>query len=366
MMLRSLLGMIKKEFLQVSRDANLLRIIFFMPLIQLLVLGYAINTEVKLIDLDVYDFDRTTLSREFTNSMKAGDYFVLHDGDESLFMLSERYESGEREVSLVIPNDFSERLQTGREVTLSLIADGSNANSAAVGLGYAAQIAREFSQEVTGFKPPIEVRSRVLYNPEMESTHFMIPGIIATLLTMITVVITSMAIVRERETGTLEQLLVTPISGPVLLLGKLIPFAIMGLVEMVLAVAFGVAWFGIPFVGSALLLLLLSLLYLLTTLGIGLFFSTVTSTQQQAMFFAWFFAVFAILTSGFFTPIANMPTWVQYVTYVNPMRYFVTIVRGILMKASGVADLQMEILALVIFGAVIFTISALRFHKRTA
>ena len=288
-MLRALLGMIRKEFLQVSRDPNMLRIIFAMPMIQLLILGYAINTEVKLIDLDVYDLDRTTLSREFTNSMKAGNYFVLHDGDESLFALSDRFESGDGEMALVIPNDFSERLTLGRDVTLGLIADGSNANSAAVGLGYAAQMAREFSQEVTGMKPPVEVRSKVLYNPEMESIYFMIPGIIATLLTMITVMITSMAIVREKENGTLEQLLVTPISGAVLLMGKLIPFAIMGLVEMVLALTFGVIWFGIPFAGSPLLLLVLSALYLFSTLGIGLFFSTITSTQQQAMFFAWFF-----------------------------------------------------------------------------
>jgi ABC-2 type transport system permease protein len=365
-MLRSLLGMIRKEFLQVSRDRNLLLIIFAMPLIQLLVLGYAINTEVKLIDLDVYDFDRSALSREFISSMRAGDYFVLHEGDESLFALAERFESGDGEMALVIPNDFSRRLTLGRDVTLGLIADGSNANSAAVGLGYAAQMAREFSQEVTGMKPPVEVRSQVLYNPEMESIYFMIPGIIATLLTMITVMITSMAIVREKENGTLEQLMVTPISGAVLLLGKLIPFAIMGLFEMVLALAFGVIWFGVPFAGSPLLLLALSTLYLFTTLGIGLFFSTVTSTQQQAMFFAWFFSVFAILTSGFFTPIANMPHWVQYITYLNPMRYFVSIVRGIMMKASGVMDLHTNIVALVIFGVVIFTIAALRFHKRTA
>jgi ABC-2 type transport system permease protein len=355
-----------KEFLQVSRDPNMLRIIFAMPIIQLLVLGYAINTEVKLIDLDVYDFDRTTLSREFTSSMRAGDYFVLHDGDESLFALAERFESGESEMALVIPNDFSRRLTLGRDVTLSLIADGSNANSAAVGLGYAAQMAREFSQEIAGMKPPVEVRSQVLYNPEMESIYFMIPGIIATLLTMITIMITSMAVVREKESGTMEQLLVTPISGTVLLLGKLIPFGLMGLFEMALALAFGVIWFGIPFTGSPLLLLVLSTLYLFSTLGIGLFFSTITSTQQQAMFFAWFFSVFAILTSGFFTPIANMPQWVQYVTYLNPMRYFVSIIRGILMKASGIIDLQTDIIALIVFGIVIFTIAALRFHKRTA
>jgi len=245
-----------------------------------------------------------------------------------------------------------------------VVADGSNANRTTIGLGYLARMSTEFVLSQNVQKPPIDMKYRFLYNPEMESVYFMVPGIVAALLTMVTVMLTSMGIVRERERGTLEQLQVTPMSGTTLLLGKLCPFAILGLVEISLAIAVGVLWFGIPFAGSPVLLFLLSLLYLFATLGIGLLFSTLTSTQQQAMFFAWFFSVFALLTSGFFTPIANMPEPVQYITYVNPMRYFMSIVRGIIMKGSSAGDLLFDIGALIVFGACIFTLATLRFSKR--
>jgi ABC-2 type transport system permease protein len=210
----------------------------------------------------------------------------------------------------------------------------------------------------------VEIREDVLYNPDSESVNYMVPGIVATLLMMVTVMLTAMAIVREREIGTLEQLMVTPISGWILLMGKITTFGLLGILEMAVALTLGVVWFGIPFVGSPVLLLLLSGLFLVTTLGMGMFFSTVSSTQQQAMFLAWFFSVFAILTSGFFTPIFNMPQWVQVVTYLNPMRYFVVIVRGIMMKDAGISDLYQDILALVVYGTVVFGFSAMRFRKR--
>jgi ABC-2 type transport system permease protein len=213
---------------------------------------------------------------------------------------------------------------------------------------------------------PVDIRSRVLYNPEQESVYFMVPGIIATLLTIITVMLTSMAIVREKETGTLEQILVTPISGASLLLGKLTAFAVLGFFEISFALLIGILWFGIPFAGSPPLLFGLSAVYLLATLGVGLFFSTVTSTQQQAMFFGWFFWVFAILTSGFITPISNMPERIQYVTYLNPMRYYVSITRGIMMRGAGVADLAVDIIPMSIYGAVVFAIAAFRFRKRAS
>jgi len=178
--------------------------------------------------------------------------------------------------------------------------------------------------------------------------------------------LTSMAIVREREVGTLEQLLVTPIKGRILLLGKIIPFAILGLLEIIIALTGGVLWFGVPFVGSPVLLFAIAGLYLITPLGIGLFFSNVTSTQQQAMFFAWFFSVFAILTSGFFTPISNMPGWMQAITYINPMRYFMEIVRAIMMKGAGFKDLTFQVGILAVYGVSIFGLSAMRFSKRTS
>ena len=370
-MFRAYIGIIRKEFLQVFRDPNMIRIIFLVPVVQLLLLGYAVNVDVREIDLDVYDYDQSQLSREFVRSMEAGEYFVTTEDDQlkevaRLWELDRRFKSSSSQMAVIIPEDFSEKLTSGDSVTIGLIADGVDANAARIGQGYAAQIVLQFSQKAVGFFPPVDIRNRVLYNPESESVYYMVPGIVVTLLTMITIILTSMAIVREREVGTLEQLLVTPISRFTLLMGKISTFAILGLVEMVIALAVGVLWFGIPFEGSVTLLFALSIVYLFATLGIGMFFSTITSTQQQAMFFAWFFSIFAILTSGFFTPIANMPQAVQYVTYLNPMRYFMVIVRGIMMKGAGVTDLWPEILATAAYGVAIFVFAISQFKKRTA
>ena len=365
-MRRAYLGLIRKEFIQVWRDPKMLGIIFAMPVVQLLLLGYAVNVDVKNITLDVYDFDRSRTSRELVSAMKAGDYFLP---TEEAFVreatpvwdLDARFKDGSAEMALIISNGFSSGLARGDSVTVGVLADGADANSARTGLGYCAQIVNRYSRRVTGVSPPVEIRHRFLYNPEAESVNYMVPGIVATLLMMVTVMLTSMAIVRERETGTLEQLMVTPIKVHTLLLGKLTTFAILGLFEATLALTIGVLWFGIPFVGSPLLLFALAGLFLLTTLGMGMFFSTITSTQQQAMFLAWFFA---ILTSGFFTPISNMPPLIQRITYLNPMRYFMSIIRGIMMKGAGLVDLLPEIGALIVFGAVIFSFSMIRFHKR--
>jgi ABC-2 type transport system permease protein len=363
-MRRAFAGLVKKEFIQVFRDPNMLRIIFLVPLVQLILFGYVVNTEVKRIALDVYDFDRSQLSRELVDAFQAGEYFVPNQNVASLMSLEERFEDGTAEMALIIPQDFSEKMIRGERTTLGLLTDGANSNSALIGQGYAAQIVQKFALKRTSLHPTIELRQDILYNPEAESVYFMVPGIVATLLTMISVMLTSMAIVRERERGTLEQLLVTPISTITLLLGKIAPFAILALFEMTFVLTVGVLWFGIPFVGSPLLLFVLAAVYLLAALGIGLFFSTVTTTQQQAMFFAWFFSVFAILTSGFFTPIANMPQWLQYITYLNPMRYFLSIVRGIMMKGSGFSDLLTDIIAQSIYALGIFSFAALRFTKR--
>ncbi len=369
-MWRAYIGVIQKEFRQGLRDRNTLRMLFIMPVIQLLLLGYAIQTDVKHLWLDVYDTDRSELSRKLVASLKAGEYFDVSDmetsGDNApLWQLDQRFKEGKAEMALVIPQDFARRLETNQPVTVGWIADGTDANAARTGIGYAGQILRQFSSSVTGRQPNVQIRSEFLYNPEAESRFFMVPGIVATLLTMLTLMMTSMAIVRERELGPLEQILVTPISSVTLLFGKLTTFTIMAMMIMGIALTLGILWFHVPFVGSWVFLVAVSLLYLLTTLGIGMFVSTITSTQQQAMFFAWFFSIFTMLTSGYFTPVANMPAWLQRVTLVNPMRYYIEIIRGIMMKGSGVWDLHLDIMALAIFGVVIFTFSALRFHKRT-
>jgi ABC-2 type transport system permease protein len=342
----------------------MLRLIFLMPMIMLLVLGYAINTDVKNIYTAVYDFDRSDLSREFARSLSAGDYFIVEKSQYPILNLDLGFTENRFNAAIIIPHDFSSNIRQGKATDVAMIVDGANANSAAIAIGYAGIIAGQFSRRVAGLNSPISLRQRKLYNPEGESVYFMVPGIVAVLLTMVTIMLTSMAIVREREVGTLEQLMVTPIPTPALIMGKTIPFAILGFIEMSIALAFGIIWFGIPFAGSWVLLYTLAFIYLFTTLGAGMFISTVTKTQQQAMFFAWFFVIFAILTSGFFTPISNMPESVQYLTYLNPLRYFIIIVRGIMMKGAGIAVLYPEILALIGFGLVIFTMSWLRFSKR--
>ncbi|MDX9858761.1 MAG: ABC transporter permease [candidate division Zixibacteria bacterium] len=370
-MIRAYLGLVRKEFLQVLRDRNMLRIIFAVPIIQLLLLGYTVTTDVKYIALDVYDFNQSRYSRELVVAAGAGDYFTISDDlqpmlSHPVYDLHTRFQRGDAEMALLIPEDFSQKISARESVTVGLVVDGSNASSAATALGYMNQIVREYSADVTGVRIPVEIRPTVLYNPEAESVYFMVPGIVATLLTMITIMLTSMAIVREKEMGTLEQLLVTPISGTVLLFGKLSAFAVLGIIEISFALVVGVLWFGIPFVGSPVLLFALASLYMVATLGIGLLFSTVTSTQQQAMFFAWFFSIFAILTSGFFTPISNMPEWIRPVTYLNPMRYFVAIVRGIMMRGAGCAELMSEVYPMAVFAITVFAIAALRFRKRVS
>ncbi len=361
---RTILALMKKELFQITRDSNMIRMIFVLPLVQLLVLGYAINVDVKNIYTAVYDFDRSELSRDFVRSLSAGDYFVIKDTKFPVLQADLGFTENEYNTALIIPKDFSSNIDQGRPAEAGLIVDGTNANSAAIAVGYAGMIAGQFSRRQAGLSSPISLRQRRLYNPESESVYFMVPGIVAVLLTMITTMLTSMAIVREREVGTLEQLMVTPITTPALILGKTIPFAILGYVEMSLALAFGIFWFGIPFAGSWALLYALSFIYLFTTLGVGMFISTVTKTQQQAMFIAWFFMIFAILTSGFFTPISNMPQSVQYLTYINPLRYFMIIVRGIMMKGAGADILYPQIFALLGFGLVIFSMSWMRFSKR--
>jgi ABC-2 type transport system permease protein len=370
-MVRAFVGLLRKEFIQIFRDKFMLRLIFIMPVLQLLVLGYAINTDVKRIPLDVYDYDQSPLSRQLEQALRAGNYFVASERltaleETPLWDLDQRFKNGYAEMAIIIPPHFSERLTVKDSVTIGLVADGSDANGARTGLGYASQIVRTFSKQVTGIEPPLTIHSTFMFNPESESKYFMIPGVVVTLLTMISMMLTAMAIVREREMGTLEQVLVTPMHPVVLLMGKVSAFAIVSLLEMCIALAVGMLWFGVPFAGSPALLFLLAGLYLLTTLGLGMFVSTVTSTQQQAMFMVWFLSIFTMLTSGFFTPISNMPHWLQQVTIANPMRYFLVIVRGIIMKGATLTDLWPNVVALMVFGITLFAFSALRFHKRAA
>jgi ABC-2 type transport system permease protein len=370
-MWRAYIGVIKKEFTQAMRDKNTIRMIFIMPVVQLLFLGYAVNTDVKHLALDVYDMSRTEDSRRLIASFSSSEYFrpvdqMISSPDVPLWQLEERFRKGDADMAVIIPENFSRKLTARENVLIGWVSDGTDANAARMGTGYAGQIVRRFSNDITGFKPNIEIRSQSLFNPEAESVFFMVPGIVATMLTMLTLMMTAMSIVREREMGTLEQVLVTPINSVTLLFGKITAFVITAMLTMGISLNLGVWWFHVPFVGSSYLLFALSMLYLLTTLGLGMFISTITHTQQQAMFLAWFFSIFTMLTSGYFTPVANMPVWLQNVTLVNPMRYFIEIVRGIMMKGADLYDLKDNVYALAVFGVGIFGLSLLRFHKRVS
>lgn len=363
-MFQTVAALVRKEIYQIMRDPIMMRLIFIMPLIQLVVLGHAINTDVKNVRLGVYDHDRSQQSREYMRSLIAGDYFVLKQTGLPLLESEEGFRRNRFDAILVLANGFSRDLRKHGHATVGLVVDGTNANSAAIAIGYAGLLTRKFNIETAGRQLPIQLREKILYNPESESVYFMVPGIVAVLLTMVTVMLTAMAIVREREVGTLEQLLVTPISKTALLMGKIVPFALLGYLEMSIALAFAVVYFGIPFAGSWLLLYALVLIFLFTTLGTGIFISTVSGTQQQATFYAWFFLIFIILTSGFFIPIQNMPPSIQYLTLLNPVRYFMTVIRGIMMKGAGIDTLYPQIIAMVIFSVLVFTVASLRFAKR--
>jgi ABC-2 type transport system permease protein len=364
-----------KEFLQFRRDKRMMLVSFLAPVVQLLLLGYAATTDIRDIPMLVYDQDRTSTSREFVNRFENSGYFVVTRQATSMSEIDPYIENGDVWIALVIPHDFTSNLLALRPSTVQLLADGSDANSAGISIGYASQIVGKYSQsvllEISKKSPSIlntgrlAPEVRVWYNPELKSRNFMVPGVLAMVLMIITMTLTSLAVVKEKEIGTLEQLMVTPIKPLQLIIGKLLPFIVIGAIDVALVLVVAKFWFAVPLRGSILLLLGLSCLFVLTTLGLGLFVSTISKTQQQAMMTAQFFFFMPfIFFSGFTFPIENMPRLIQYVTYAIPLRYYIVIIRGIFLKGVGVAELWPQIIALLIFGVVIFSLSVLLFRKR--
>ncbi|MFW6208652.1 MAG: ABC transporter permease, partial [Spirochaetota bacterium] len=356
----------RKEFSQLKRDKKMLPIVFIAPILQLLLLGYAANLDVDMIPLAVVDHDNSVESRQLVDKFIQSGYFSAEDRFQSPALI-DRYINEERIVAaIVIPPDFQADLSRGRKVELQLIADGADANTATIALNYADIIVSRFSAEIQleslqtegqesrqgadtaqGVAIPIEVEPRVWYNPELKSRNFMVPGILALLLMVITMLLTSLAIVKEKEQGTLEHLNVTPIKPIQLIVGKLVPFSLIGMVDVLLVLAAARILFGLVPAGSILLLVVLSALFLLSTLGLGLLVSTLSRTQQQAMMSALFFVMLPmIFLSGFAFPIDNMPQVIQYVTYALPLRYYVVIIRGIFLKGAGLSTLWDESLLL--------------------
>lgn len=365
---------VRKEFYQVRRDKRMLAVSIIAPLLQIIVLGYAATTDIKYTDMVLCDMDRTPVSREFVRSFTNSHYFIHRYSVDVLTEIDRMIDEGKASMALVIPPGFGSDLLGRKSPQVQVILDGTDANSANVLLTYATQIVGSYSQGVateytiarTGTRVArVLPEPRVWFNPDLKSSNFMVPGVVALILMIITMTLTSLAIVKEKEIGTLEQLMVTPIKPYQLILGKLLPFVIIGFIDVSIALAVARYWFGVPLVGSIVLLFGLSALFILTTLGLGLFISTIARSQQQAMLIAQFFFFMPFMfLSGFAFPIATMPVVIQWITHLIPLRYFLEIVRGLFLKGAGVAELWPQALALFIFGVAILSLSVVRFRRK--
>ena len=374
---------VRKEFVQLLRSRRRRLAVFIPPLLQLLVFGYAVNLDVDNIRLGWMDEDNTPASRSLLAGFQGSTRFhivALPRNDDEAQALLER---GDAHAVLRVLPGFAEDLQRGRQAGVQMLVDGTNSNTASLISGYSQQIVAAFATPLvrkqqgnllltmagnagsTSLKTPrLNVQARVWFNPDLLSRDYFVPGVIVNIIMLITVMLTAMAVVRERELGTMEQLMVTPIQPIEFMLGKTLPAAFIGLVDVALVVTGALVVFKIPFRGNPLLLLLCVILFLFTTLGAGLFMSTISNTQQQAMMTSFMFATPAFMLSGFAFPIRNMPVAVQYLTYLNPLRYFMEIVRTIFLKGTGVSVLWHQMLAMLIFGVSMLLISASRFRKR--
>jgi len=369
-MLSRILNIAWKELLQLRRDRRMLPMVIIAPVLQLLIYGYAISTTVSNIDAAIYDADRSPASRDLIRAIGASGYFRIKYYPSNLRQVDRLVDKGQATAVVVIPPDFSEKLRRGTTVPVQVILDGSDANAAGTALGYLQAIFRRYSQHIIvqrlGRLPEMGVTAdiRVWYNPTLESRNYMVPGIIALIMLQMTMNLTAVSIVRERERGTIEQLIVTPIRRYELIAGKVLPYAGIGYLDVFLVLLAGTQIFRVPVLGSVPLLLALSGLFLLNTLGIGLFISAVSRNQQQATMAISFIMLPSLLLSGFFYPIANMPEFIQPITYLIPLRYYLVIVRSIFLKGTGIALLWDQVLPMTLLGAVILLGSVLAFRKK--
>jgi len=362
-----------KELIELRQDPRLFGIVILAPILQLFMLGYAATTDVRNVPVVVADADRSAASRDLIARFEASPNFTVIGIVTGANEIDPYLERGRAWMALSIPAGYGEELGAGRPETVQVVADGSDANSTNIGLGYATSLIAAYAQQLVAARGSggggggIDARVRVWFNSRLESRDFMIPGVLALLLLMITTNLSAMGIVREKELGTLEQLNVTPLQRWELVLGKLLPYALVGMIDVFLVLGVALLWFQIPLRGSVWLLLALNLVFLLSTLGLGLFVSTISSTQQQAMMTTiFFFLTPMIYLSGFVFPIENMPRVIQWVTYLIPLRYFLVIVRSIFLKGVGLETLWPQALALMAWGAAILMLAIARSTKRIA
>jgi ABC-2 type transport system permease protein len=375
-MMNSRLGsLIRKEFIQILRDPRTLMLVLVMPVMQLFLLGYAATNDVRNVPLAVYNQDPGPEARALLDAYRSADYFSLAYEVSSEQQLRDLIDGGQARAGLIIPPDYGDQLQGDGIAQVAFILDGSDPTTAATALSAAQAIGQQQATQVlserlarrgqtAAVQPPIQVRTQVWYNPDLVSAYFMIPGVIGMILYTITTILTATAIVRERERGTIEQLIVTPIRSWELVVGKLLPYVILAFLNTLEILFIGALWFKVPIRGSLILILILSGLFLASSLGIGLLVSTIANTQQEAMLTVMMTMLPSIFLSGFFFPLEAMPKVLQWISYLIPLRYYLMIIRTLLLKGVGAEMLKGDILALAIFGAAIMTAAALRFHKR--
>jgi ABC-2 type transport system permease protein len=375
--LERLLHMLRKEFIQVLRNPRMRAVVFLMPVLQVLVIGYAVSTDVRHIRTAVYDLDNSPASRDLLARFTGSGCFDIVRRVGSDGEVRDLMDSGDAKVLLRFNRGFGEDIAGGRTAALQLLLDGSDSNTASVVMGYASRIASIYNQDLMKQQmarrlgarleaEPVSLVSRAWFNPNLDSRNFFVPGVLAMLVAVLSIILSSMAIVREREIGTMEQIMVTPIGRLEFILGKTIPFALIGFIDVALISLIAVFWFEVPLRGNPLTLFAATGLYLLSTLGVGLFISTVSRTQQQAMMTAFFFMLPAFMLSGFVYPIANMPEVVQWFTYLNPLRYYLVIIRGVYLKGLGLAVLWPQLAALALLGGTLISMATARFRKTMA
>ena len=370
-----LFHLIKKEFIQLTRDKRLIGAVIIAPILQLLIFGYVATTDVRNIPTVVLDLDRTSVSRQFSETFANTGYFSLDYYADNFEEEKRLLDSGKVKAAINIPQDFAKTVKAGRSAEVQFVVDGANSNSASIILGYIQGITFDYSMKTlkSRFRNVgnieekiniIDAKVRVFHNQTLSSTNYMIPGIIALLLTIITAVLTSISIVKEKEYGTLEQLIVSPVKPYEIMVSKMAPYIILSLVDVILVMLVAVLWFKVPVLGSMLLLFVLMLVFLVTNLGMGLYISTISANMQQTVLSVVFVMIPSMLLSGFIFPIANMPAVIQTFTYLIPLRYFLTIVRGIFLKGIGIEYLWRDALLMSLLGGVIFAMAVQKFKKK--
>lgn len=375
MSMQRIIAILRKEFGQLFKDKKLLPIVFVAPVLQLALLGFAASVDVKNIAVVLCDLDKTEESRQLAEKFVTSGYFTIEYATDDYKAVQSYLDDNKVTMALVIPHDFGDKMLKKEQANVQLLVDGSEGNTSAIGVNYATQIVAQFSNKILiensggsqlrRGQQGINTQVRAWYNPDLKSRNYMVPGVLVLLLLVTTMNLTSMAVVREKEIGTLEQIMVTPIRPSEMIIGKLIPFTMIGAINATIVVLVMVFGFGIPIKGSVPLLIGLSTLFLLTTLGLGLFVSTITRTQQQAMMVGQFFILQPMMyLSGFTFPVENMPSILQFISIGIPMRHYLVVVRSLILKGVGISDLWVQALLLFGMGVGVLGASILRFKKK--